>query len=173
MTKVSTPIGTTSSLAFPSNIGMSDDAQVIEREYIEMLRELVHTQSVASIYRQTTKIFANAIEEYYIDNWDGYGAKAVDELSWNKAVRFSQLLPTNVPMPEIYLDTDGEATFEWYTAPRNVFSVTVRGNGELAYAGIFGRSKTHGTEYLDDEIPEEILNKIYTVVAGGVYLAAA
>ncbi len=173
MTKVYTPVGTTSSLAFPSNFGVSDDAYAIERKYMEMLRTLIQSQTVARVYRQTTRILHNAIEECSFDDWDGYGAKAIDELAWEKALWFSQLLPTNIPVPDIYVDSDGEATFEWYISPRQVFSVTVRGNGQLVYAGLFGANKAHGTEHLDDELPEVILENIYRVLAGGAYLAAA
>lgn len=173
MTKVYTPIGNTSPFAFPSNLGVSDDAYAVERNAMEMLCALIQSQSVASVYRQTTRVLYNAIEECSFNDWDGYGAKAIDELSWEKALWFSQLLPTNVPVPDIYVDSDGEATFEWYIAPRQVFSVTVRGNGELVYAGIFGANKTHGTEHLDDELPEVILENIYRVLSGGAYLATA
>ena len=140
---------------------------------MEVLSAVFQSQSVASVYRQTTRILYNAIEECSFDDWDGYGAKAIDGLSWKNALWFSQLLPSNVPVPEIYVDSNGEATFEWYIAPRQVFSVTVRGNGELVYAGIFGANKIHGTVHLDDELPEVILGNIYRVLSGGAYLAIA
>ena len=173
MTKIYTPVGTTSSLAFPSNLGVSDDASAVEREYQEMLDALFQSQTMAKVHKQTIRIFNEAIKESSFDDWDGYGAKAFDTLAWRKALWFSQLLPTDMPVPDIRVDSDGEATFEWYIATRQVFSVTVRGNGELVYAGIFGANTTHGTEYLDDELPEVILDNIYRVLAGGAYLAFA
>ena len=173
MTKVYAPIRSTNAFAFPSNLGVSDDASTVEREAGEMWMVLFQSQSAAGVYRQTARTFHNAIEECNFANWDGYGAKAIDELSWSKALLFSQLLPTNIPAPDIYVDSDGEATFEWYIAPRQVFSVTVRGNGELVYAGTFGSNKIDGTEHLDDELPEVILENIYRVFSGGAYLAAA
>jgi len=166
-------IGSTNPFAFPINLGVSDDASQVEREAQEMWIVLYQSQSAAGVYRQTTRTFHNAVEECNFDNWDGYGAKAIDELSWSKALLFSQLLPTNIPIPDIYVDSDGEATFEWYIAPRQVFSVTVRGNGELVYAGIFGSNKIDGTEHLDDELPQVILENIYRVFSGGAYLEAA
>ena len=172
MTKIYTPVKT-NSLVFPSNFGVSDDASAVEREYQEMLDALFQGQTMAKIHKQTIRIFNEASNESSFNDWDGYGAKAIDILAWSKALWFSQLLPTDVPVPDIYVDSDGEATFEWYIAPRQVFSVTVRGNGELVYAGIFGASTTHGTEYLDDELPEVILDNIYRVLGEGAYLAFA
>jgi len=173
MTKAYAPVGSTNPFAFPSNLGVSDDAFTGEREAWEMWVVLFQSQSVAEVYRQITRTFHNAIEECNFDNWDGYGAKAIDVLSWRKALLFSQLLPTNITIPDIYVDSDGEATFDWYIAPRQVFSVTVRGNGELVFAGIFGLNKIDGTEHLDDELPEVILENIYRVSSGGAYLEAA
>jgi len=173
MTKAYVPIRSTNPFAFPRNLGVSDDALTGEREAQEMWIVLYQSQSAAGVYRHTTRTFHNAVEECNFDNWDGYGAKAIDELSWSKALLFSQLLPTNVPIPDIYVDSDGEATFEWYIAPRQVFSVTVRGNGELVYAGIFGPNKIHGTEHLDDELPQVILENIDRVFPEGAYLEAA
>lgn len=173
MTKVLTAVGSTSSYAFPSNVGVSEDAYAVERSATDMLHAFVQSQSVAGIYKQTIKNLYRAMEECSSDDWDGYGARAIDVRSWEKALWFSQLLPSNVPVPDIYVDSDGEATFEWYIAPRQVFSVTVRENGELVYAGIFGANKTHGTEHLSDELPEVILENIYRVLAGGAYLAIA
>lgn len=170
MTKIYTPVRTTSSLVLPSNFGVSDDAAAVEREYQEILDALFQSQTIAKIHKQTIRVFDVASEESSFDNWDGYGAKAFDVLAWRKALWFSQLLPTDVPVPDIRVDSDGEATFEWYIDTRQVFSVTVRGNGELVYAGIFGASTTHGTEYLDDELPEVILDNIYRVLGGGTYL---
>jgi len=173
MTRVYTPLRPTSSFAFLDNFGVSDDASAVENEYWEILADLFQSQTIARVYRQTISVFDKAIKESSIDNWDGCGAKALDTLAWSKAFRFAALLPTNVPVPDIYVDPDGEATFEWYVAPRQVFSVTVRGNGELVYAGIFGASTTDGTEYLDSELPEVILDNIYRVLGEGAFLAAA
>jgi hypothetical protein len=164
MSRIDTPVRTINSFAFPSNSGVSDDASAFEREYQKMLNEIFQSQTMAKIHRQTIRIFKVASKESSSDNWDGYGAKAFDVLAWRKALWFSQLLPTDVPVPDIRVDSDGEATFEWYIAPRQVFSVTVRGNGELVFAGIFGASTTHGTEYLDDELPELVLHNLYKVL---------
>ena len=173
MTKVFTPVGSTSSYAFPSNVGVSDTAYMVHSNATEMMRAFIPSQIIASAFRQTIRSFCNALSESSLDDWDGYGAKAVNERSWEKAISFSLLLPTNIPVPEVYVDSEGEATFEWYIAPRQVFSVTVRKNGELVYAGIFGANKTHGTEYASDELPKVIVDNIYRVLSGGAYLAIA
>src|SRR4030042_6147898 len=155
----------TSFLAFPCNFGVSPSAGLLERLAKELLDIFDQSITMGQHYKETLKIIDKAIKEHSIDNWDGYGAQAVDTVSCANALWFSRLLPMQVPVPEIYIDPDGEVTFEWYIAPRKVFSVTVRGNKELAYAGLFGANKTHGTESLYDEVPETILEAISRVLS--------
>jgi hypothetical protein len=149
--------------AFPSNLGVSSEAEELEKQTIDLQEILTESIIIGKHYKEVLMYLFEAFNEYSFDNWDGYGAKAVDPFSCSKAIHFSKQLPMNIPIPEIQIDTDGEVRFEWYRSPRQVFSITVRPNGELAYAGLFGASKTHGTEYLDDELPSVVLDNIYRV----------
>jgi hypothetical protein len=151
--------------AFPINLGVSLGADAIERQVMELQIMFYHSITMVKHYEETLKIVDKAIKEYSEEDWDGYGAQPVDAVACQNAIWFSRLLPMNIPVPEIYIDTDGEITFEWYLAPRKVFSVTARRNKELAYAGLFGVNKTHGTESLYDEVPETILENISRVLA--------
>lgn len=150
-------------LSFPSNLGVSKGADAIEKQAEELQNTFAQSLTIGKHVKETLRSLAKAIEECSIEGWDGYGGKAIDELSCVRAISFSQMLPMHLPVPEIYIDSDGEVTFEWYLGPRKVFSVTVRGNDELAYAGLFGANKTYGTECLDDELPETILDNISRV----------
>lgn len=98
-----------------------------------------------------------AVEEASLPNWDGYGAHPVTELGHYTARRFLDSLPKWLSVPEISVDPDGEISFDWYSEPNNVFSVSVSETGKLSYAGTFGLSKVHGIEYFGDEIPQSIL----------------
>jgi len=56
----------------------------------------------------------------------------------------------------VSVDPDGEIAFEWHKKPRYVLSVSIGKYGEFSYAGLFGRRKTYGTEYLEDEFPRVV-----------------
>jgi hypothetical protein len=101
-------------------------------------------------------------QECKFDNWDGYGAKALSEEVFAEARCFIENLPLTAPPPELSIDPDGEIVFEWYAAPRKVFSVSV-GVDRLTYAGLFGSSTIHGTEPFDNDIPKTILDNLYRV----------
>ncbi|GAI04857.1 unnamed protein product, partial [marine sediment metagenome] len=47
-----------------------------------------------------------------MDDWDSYGARPIDAKSLLNATLFARLLPMTVPIPEIYVDPDGEIGFE-------------------------------------------------------------
>ncbi len=42
---------------------------------------------------------AEVCEEGQSDNWDGYGARAVNAEAHGEAVRFCQMLPESAPVP--------------------------------------------------------------------------
>ena len=172
MTPVCADNLTRSVFAMPTNVGVSTSANEIKKQETGFLQQMLgQSMTIGKLYRQTLVNIEEACEQAAADNWDGYGAKAVNGRTYLVAIRFLMLLPPESPVPEISIDTDGEVSFDWYRGPRQVFSVTIRGNGELAYAGLFGASKTHGTEYLNDELPDAILDNMYRVYPKGVHLA--
>jgi len=103
---------------------------------------------------------SEALEECSVDNWDGYGAKAISRDSYRNAQLFSMTLPTTMPLPEVSVDPDGEVSFEWYRGPRMVFSLSIGAHNEINYAGLFGRNKVNGKEQFYDEIPKAILDNL-------------
>ena len=163
MTTLCTKTDNKSFLAFPINRGVSEDSIALQRQATDIFEGFAQSVTIGEYYRETRQSLAKTTEECSVENWDGYGAKAIDSSSYVNAIYFSQLLPVDIPIPEIYVDPDGEVTFEWYTGPRQVFSVSMGSKNELIYAGLFGANKTHGTEYLDDELPEMILDNIRRV----------
>lgn len=151
--------------ASPRNLGVSKDAGALEKEVADLEEKFVQSIALGSHYSETVRSLIEAAAESAAGNWDGYDARPIDRVSCLRAIHFSKLLPMSVPTPEIHIDTDGEVRFEWYRGPRQVFSVAVGGDGELAYAGLFGANKAYGVEYLGDELPNVLLDNIYRVYA--------
>ena len=115
------------------------------------------------MYQETLRALRNAIAECSEDDWDGYGANRIDGKSCEESLRFLDLLPSTTPTPEVGVEPDGMVAFEWYEEPRWVFSVSFETNGKLVYAGLFGNSKTHGTEYFGEQLPQIILENIHRI----------
>jgi len=145
--------------------GVSQEAVNLQEGIKRISTALSQSIVLGGKTRETVRALNEVLEEHATPNWDGYGAKAVDFGSYLEAERFIHSLPITVPSPEITVEPDGEIAFEWRNGPRCVFSVSMGNNGELTYAGLFGRSKTHGTEYFGDGLPRTILDNIQRVFA--------
>lgn len=167
MTKPYATIDNNNFLASPRNSGVSKDAHWFKKRMEELQENSAHSLTVSQHYNEARHALADAIEKCSVDNWDGYGAKRISGASCGNAIRFAQMLPTSVPVPELYVDSDGEVTFEWYFAPRQVFSVTIGSQGEMIYAGLFGSANAHGTEYLGDELRDTLLDYVRRVYPKG------
>lgn len=104
----------------------------------------------------------SAINDLY--NLQAEAVAAGDTLSsdtMQMAKRFLLAWPKTLPMPELALDTDGEIVFDWAAPGRRLVSVSIRGDGRLSYAAQLGaRRTTHGTEALDDSVPERIVETV-------------
>jgi hypothetical protein len=90
-------------------------------------------------------------------DWDGYGAIPVSAPVVCAAEGFLSAIPEAWPNPEIAADPDGEISFEWARGSHWVFTVSVAGNGQLSYAGLFGSSRVHGVEAFAGTLPEAIV----------------
>ena len=136
--------------------GTSDRAVGREaRDLREMLRTAVDRHSSVVLGRRHWNL-QDVRREAATQNWDGYGARAVDDATYARAEAFLDGLSIAAPDPDVAADPDGELSFTWYREPRRMFSVSISRDGRLSYAGLLGPSTVHGTEYLDDAIPEAI-----------------
>ena len=136
---------------------MSPAAQKVESFDSEVPRHK------SQCHKETRRALWNAVKECGDDDWDGYDAKGMNWNSHQESLRFLDMLPGTTSAPEVAVDPDGMVAFEWHEEPRWVFSVSFETNGAIAYAGLFGNSKTHGTEYFGQAIPQSILDSIRRV----------
>ena len=134
----------------------SDDAKKIEimREEIRshLLRSHVMRDPAERVLIELMEVFSEASHR----GWDGYGARPLDSASFDFAIRFLNALPSTAPLPEIGADTDGEVSFDWIFSERKALTVSIGPTGRCTFAFILGRSKSRGTEWIDDEIPAQI-----------------
>jgi len=160
MSKLSCDIRNRNPIAFNKNWGVSESANALQRESYELQTDFARSITYGEHLAKILEGLFKAKYECSVENWDGYNAKAINNNSFQNAIRFALSLPSNIPNPEIYVDPDGEVIFEWYEGRRQVFSISVGGKNELAYAGLYGASKTYGVEPFYDDIPERLLDNI-------------
>jgi hypothetical protein len=140
--------------------GVSQEAATVKSRMKEMIADRLMSLTLGGLYLEALAALEDAAEESSTDNWDGYGAKAISRMTYANAARLLLTLPTTLPAPEVAVEPDGEVAFEWFKEPRRVLSVSIGPDNEISYAGLFGRSKTHGTEYFADELPKAIVENL-------------
>jgi len=159
MSKLNTVLDTNPTV-FNKNVGVSDSASEIWKDTEDIRSYFADSVTFGEHLAKILEGLLKAREEHSVDNWDGYGAKGVNIDSYNYGLNFGLSLPPSIPVPEIYVNPDGYVTFEWYEGKRKVFSISIGDRNELAYAGLYGSSKTYGVEYMYEEIPENIIRNI-------------
>jgi hypothetical protein len=140
--------------------GVSEEAEKIRSQIADVYDNLLKSLSLGESYKDAILALYEIADRFIAPNWDGYGAAQVSLLAVLHALRLLRTLPSTPQTPDLSVDPDGEISFEWYIAPRRVFSISVGAHGELSYAGLFGRSDTHGTEYFGDELPKPIMDNL-------------
>ena len=161
-------ISKTNPFVFSQNWGVSESADEIQRETEELQKNSCQSVTFGEHLSEMIERLFEARQEHSINNWDGYGAKAIDEQSYQNAIRFILSLTQDIPAPEIGVEPDGEVVFEWYGGKREVFSISMGSRNELTYAGLYGINKTYGVKHFYENIPDTLLDNISRVFPRGV-----
>jgi hypothetical protein len=140
--------------------GASDTAQLVF-DQSNMMRSRLDESSVLGlsgkgVFDELVEVAINGS----LPGWDGFEAMPIQESTYRQAEGFLKALPMQVPPPSIGAEPDGHITMDWYSAPRQVLSVSVSPTGELNYAALLGPSKAYGTEHFVSTVPPRILNLI-------------
>lgn len=94
-------------------------------------------------------------------NWDGEGAVAVAA----STREFARVFAVSLPAPlqgraNVVAEKDGDISFDWGTGLRQVFSVSVRQDGSLSYAGLFGPKRIYGADILAAGLTSDLVQYI-------------
>ena len=145
------------------------NAKSVSAERLRQLSEEIRKHLLTSLAvsraaeRAITHLKAIRVEAAEPD-WNGFGAKALDPDAYANAQRFLEALPTTSPVPEVSADQDGEIALDWDFGHRKALTVSIGRNGRCSYAWLRGKRASHGTEWLDDEIPSNILRALDQLV---------
>lgn len=140
-----------------SDHGLSPDAQVIRRQVREVYDDRTAGVNVTAPHRTALEGLRDTLLEATQPGWNGYGARPVTAAAAVRALQFISLFPTTLPPPDVSADANGRLHFEWHPGPGRAFVVSVGPSDMIYYAGLFGRSKVHGTEELGHELSPAVL----------------
>jgi hypothetical protein len=154
-------------LATHTDRGVSKEAEEIRNQIQHVYKNILESLSLGESIKDALSALCEIAGQADVDNWDGYNALQANSLAIQQAFRLLRTIPSTFRNPELGVDPDGEISFEWFLEPRRVFSLSIGPYGELSYAGLFGRSDTHGTEYFSDELPKPILENLNRLFSRG------
>lgn len=129
--------------------------------YEDPIRLDVEFEDTAKSETPVTQDIYDLYKECAADNWDGYGAKRISVGAYLEAMKLAELIPSELPLPEVSPEPCGDIAFEWYKGKRFLLVLSVEGNNTINYAGLFGSTnRIYGSEYFSDELPPSVLKMI-------------
>ena len=132
-----------------SNTAISSEADSAKKAVAELLESKERSQSLFGKKAMAISALRKMANECADEDWDGYGAGAIDPLSvWN-AEDFIRALPDNLPMPEVSPEPDGSVSLDWIRSRNQIFSVSIGANNRLAYAWLDGTERGHSVFNFD------------------------
>lgn len=143
--------------------GVSDEANRVRDLFCETRERFWSSVSLGSSRKECLNQLLDICLEAAAPGWDGNGAQCLESDAPNTAYSFINAIPSNVPMPEVGADPDGEISLDWYVGPRRQFSISLGKRSVLSYAGLFGSDKVAGSERFQGAIPRNLLDYIKRV----------
>jgi hypothetical protein len=153
-----------------SDRGLSEEARLI-LEITIAVADFPESLAVGEPKRSAQESLDVAFAKAQEDDWDEMGSAHVEPSTYAYATQLLRMLPTSTPTPDISIDVDGEILFEWDYGPRHVFSISIGRDGTLTYAGLFGYTKTHGTEHFREALPLVIYDCLSRVTTSAASLS--
>jgi hypothetical protein len=133
------------------DVGTSDEAKKVADQ----------TRMAAASFIGAKQYFAADELKSFWERQSIDGSLSIDQDTYSASLLFLLALPHWVPAPEVAIDPDGEVAFDWFGKFGKNFSVSVRSDGRLSYAGQFGpRTSLHGTDEFVGTVPSRILDAV-------------
>ena len=113
-------------------------------------------------------------EECAEEDWDGYGACAVDPVSVANAESFIRALPERLDLPELSIDPDGAIAFDWIPDRSRTLTLCIDASNRIAYAWIDGTDRGHAAvKFENGVLPTWILSEIEKITHHATSIWAA
>jgi len=147
------------------NPPISTPALEVTSKMGEIVQSLDSTVTFRPRNWQAGDALLDLVNETREAGWDGGDAVPVREETIKRVWDLLGALPPQVPMPEISAEPDGDVALDWIFDRERQVSVSVRHNGELHFAGLFGGGrKVHGADVFSGEVPPMVLSAIEQLI---------
>ncbi len=108
------------------------------------------------------------------DDWDGYGAEALDGGALRLAQEIIRSLPDDLQMPSFSIEPDGCVSIDWIPSRNRTFTLSAGKTDRLPYAWIDGTDRGHAVaKFMGGQLPPRIIQEIKRICANDASLRAA
>jgi len=121
---------------------------------------LSSTARAYSLRGQAERELADTFLDSRDENWDGYGACPIADASFLRAQALLARLLNRFPAPTASATPNGSLTLEWILNPQRRFMLSVDGDEQIAYAGVFGDETVQGVAQFVCDVPREIIAQL-------------
>jgi hypothetical protein len=158
MSTVQATIGPIAGLIAPNRSNAQSEPAKLLQHMQEAIREyLLTSYSVRDARERLLDELDDLCADASRRGWDGYGAEPMSADAYDFAKLFIKALPTAAPLPELNADPDGEVSLDWSFGRRRALTVSIGPTGRCTFAWVFGPRSNRGTDWIEDEIPAQIV----------------
>lgn len=141
--------------------------------HIKMLEECrQHAEKSIALHGRLISLL-NEVDEilsdFGEDNWDGYGALAVDSGAREAVGSLVRLLPDSIGVPEVSPTNKGYISLDWFHDHRQQLSMDMGADGMITYAWKSGSDCGSGMAQFDYKKIPAILDSCLDMVAAWNY----
>ena len=76
--------------------------------------------------------------------------------TFNRTRDFLASLPSQIPLPEVVVESESEIGLDWDESASRVLSLTVGDTPLVGFAGLFGNEPVHGKVVFAQEVPDTL-----------------
>ena len=73
-----------------------------------------------------------------------------------KTLEFMRILPSELPLPIVVVESEDEIGLDWDEDDQRVVSLTIDNSDEVGFSALFGREPLYGRVECVDELPETL-----------------
>jgi len=146
-----------SPIGFSPSRATSDTASLL----LEKIREWLQAASKTnSLHGEAITELEDAFLDCRVENWDGYGACPVEDAAFIRARALLTCLLVRFPAPTATATPRGSLTLEWIVGSKRRFIVSIDGEEQIAFAGIFGSETVQGVASYVQDVPKEVVRHL-------------
>lgn len=133
--------------------------------HVQVCKVVQHYETSNAIFGEKSALLQQLEEiaaECAILDWDGYGAYPVSAVALARARNLIRMLPSNIPLPELSVDPEGDISLDWMPHRVKTFSISVGNSNRLAYAWVDGTDRGHAVASMwgDGGLPLRLIREL-------------